>query len=411
MNIQFDNEKVLQKIAEIPLTIEEKIEDIKDTLDKLLGKYLDKMMNPESPEFDLDIILAKIKGIIDPLLACIGPLEAVGSKVPILGDLTAIIGLLSSSKGGGQLSKEEIKKIIGQFKPDIGDKMKNALIAIGEDISAMVQQLPMILINIIFQMIGVIIGLFQQIAGVIGVPGIPYPLSLLPQCINAWPIIQIVVMQLPSLMQAAIKGLIKDKLAEAMALSVPKPNIDMSLMQSLVPSPPKIEIEKPSTVSKPEKKNKDYADVIKEKFEELKKSDSDFNRTDLQRVLKSYKEIYDGSNGTINKYTMDMFEGESGSKMNIFQGVESEEQTVKLKSGPEVITRSQGTPDDFKTKLDTVFSNVKTEDSWMGKKSTVEYDKVKDVSSIVGAKYFRYKSDIEKKEKNPQVVITDTIKS
>jgi fructose/tagatose bisphosphate aldolase len=130
-------------------------------------------------------------------------------------------------------------------------------------------------------MIGVIIGLFQQIAGVIGVPGIPYPLSLLPDCISAMPKIIDVVQKVPVMMYAAVKGLIKDKLAEAMALSIPKPNIDLDTLKSLIPEIEDPVPDKPSSQSKPETKKKDYTDVVKEKYEELNAIDGRYSRTDV----------------------------------------------------------------------------------------------------------------------------------
>lgn len=118
-------------------------------------------------------------------------------------------------------------------------------------------------------------------------------------------------------MGASVKGLLIDKLSEAMALAVPEPNIDMDVINagnmleaSVTPEIEEPEPEKPAAKSAPVTKNIEYKDVIKDKLLDLSASKYDYDRTDLQRILKSYEQIYDGSNGIINKYTG--FSGESG---------------------------------------------------------------------------------------------------
>jgi hypothetical protein len=148
-DVQFNTEKISQKIAEVPITIEEKIEGIKDSLDKLLGRYLDPLMNPNSPEFDLELLIAKMKAIVDPLLASISPIESLAGKIPIIGEITSIMSILSASSGGGKLSKEELKKLIPK-KPEIPTKVLEDAKGILYAIMSIAQQLPMVMINVIF---------------------------------------------------------------------------------------------------------------------------------------------------------------------------------------------------------------------------------------------------------------------
>jgi hypothetical protein len=187
--------------------------------------------------------------------------------------------------------------------------------------------------------------LFEQIAGVIGVPGIPFPLSLIPNCISALPKIQDFIMKIPVLMYASVKGLLIDKLSEAMALTVPKPNINVDaiasgdlLTASVIPKIQEAEAEKAAAQSKPKSRNQEYNEVISNKLSSVE--ELGYGITDLQRILKSYKEIYDGSNGTINKY-------------NAFGGTAKGGNLIPIK---ETITRTKGTPDEFKAKLDEIFS-------------------------------------------------------
>ena len=46
-------------------------------------------------------------------------------------------------------------------------------------------------------MLNTIVGLFKQIAGIIGVPSIPFPLSLIPNCISMMPDIMNFILNVP----------------------------------------------------------------------------------------------------------------------------------------------------------------------------------------------------------------------
>lgn len=148
-DVTAQTEKINQKIAEIPIKIEDKIQEIKDMLDGLLGKYLSPIMNPDSPDFNLDAVLAKIEGLLTPLTSAIAPLEAVAGPVPILGDLAGILSLLSSSSGGGKLSKEDLKKLI-PVRPALPSNILDNAKGILDNIVTMCMQLPTICINVIF---------------------------------------------------------------------------------------------------------------------------------------------------------------------------------------------------------------------------------------------------------------------
>ncbi len=389
-NIEFDNEAIQRKLADIPLSIEEKIQGVKDTLDAILGRKLDAALNPELPSFNLEVILAKMQAIIDPLLAAVGPIESVGGSIPILGDLAGMFGILSSGSGGKKLTKEQIKKLVPKL-PSLPDNLSDVVKGIFDDICIAGQMMPMILINVIFQMLDTIVGMFNQIAGIIGVPPIPFPLSLIPQCIEAIPLMWDFMIKVPVLMGASVKGLLIDKLAEAMALAVPEPNINIAAIElgdvanaSVTPKIEEPEPEKPAAKSTPVTKNIEYKDVIKDKLVDVSKFG--YNRTDLQRILKSYEEIYDGSNGTISKYTG-------------FSGTSDQGNMIPTK---ETITRTKGTPEGFKKELDKVFSTPKISEE-------VTYDRIKKTTSVVGAQYYKYEDQIKSVEPNDNVILEDTI--
>lgn len=75
-------------------------------LDELLGRKLDKLIDPDSPDFDLDVLLERIQALIDPLLASVGPIESVGGSIPILGDLAGMFSMMSQSSANRKLTKE-----------------------------------------------------------------------------------------------------------------------------------------------------------------------------------------------------------------------------------------------------------------------------------------------------------------
>lgn len=148
----FDAEALQRKLGEIPLTIEDKIQQVKDLLDGLLGRALVPALNPESVDFNLDLILAQMQAVISPLLSITAPLEAVGGKIPILGDLAGVLAMMKSSSGGSKLTKEEIKKLLPK-RPSLPANLMDSVKGIFDDIMVTAQMLPMILINIIFQML------------------------------------------------------------------------------------------------------------------------------------------------------------------------------------------------------------------------------------------------------------------
>lgn len=371
-NKQYDIQSVQRQLAQIPLSIEDKMQEIKDVLDELLGRKLDKLIDPDSPDFDLDVLLERIQALIDPLLASVGPIESVGGSIPILGDLAGMFSMMSQSSANRKLTKEQIKKLL-PGKPALPDKQIGVVKGIFDDVLAVAMTMPMILINVIFKMIEVITGLLKQL----GLP-LPFPLNLIPNVFTIFPLMWKFMTKVPVLVYAAAKGLLVDKLSEAMALSIQPPNIDLSAIME--PDP-----ELPTIKSKPDTKNIEFKDVINDKLSAVSKYG--YSMSDLQKILKSYGQIYDGSKGTINNYTG--FNGTS----DVLSSFTPIKQTI---------TRTQGSPEDFKTKLDQIFSgpNISAE---------VTYDKIKKTSSVVGEKYYKYKKGIEAVEPNKQVVFKDKI--
>lgn len=378
LDIKDMSDKVNQAIAEIPLKVEDKMNQIKNILDMILGIALPPLEDPEDMNFDVNAIIGKAMAVINPVLNGIAPIESLVGKVPILGDLAGIFSMISAMNSTNSDAKDTFMERFGNMMPDIPDNVLDTVKNILDDIWNFCIQLPMIMIDVIFQMIEVIIGMFEQIAGMIGVPEIPYPLSLIPTCISLTPKIKLLIKRLPKYVWAALKGTLKQKYAEIMSLSIPTPPLG-------IPDIDDGEADKPSCQSKPETKKIDYNDVIKDKLEQV--GDIGYDRTDLMRILNSYKKIYDGSNGTLNQYIA--FSGDS-------------KYDTLWPSAKSTITRKQGTPEDFKAVLDSVFAG--------DIKEKVEYDAYKTTKSVMGALYNKYKKQVKSIEPNEELVVKEVIK-
>jgi len=376
LDLEFGAEHISQKIAEVPLKIEDKIQEVKDMLDKLLGKFLVKTMNPDMPEFDIDALIGKIMAVLTPLMSVISPLEAVGGKVPVLSDLIAILSMMSTQAADKKVPKDALKKLVPNFPelpPNLLDKAKGVM----DDVLAVAMQLPMLLINVILEMINVIYSKLKIITSVIPL-GSFFPLTLIDSAITSVPTIVKFMYQAPSLIFVAVKGLIKQKLAEALALSIPSPHLDMALLTSIIPEVDDSAAEKPSTKFKPDAKKIDYSDVNTIKYNVVK--DFGYDRTDLARILKNYLAIYDGSGASITKYV------QNGGKVE-----------------PSQITRHKPSPEDYQNNGCKLPSNAELKDSG------IPFDEINKVESVVGGEYWLYEDYIKSKEPGPSVVTRETI--
>lgn len=71
-------------------------------------------------------------------------------------------------------------------------------------------------------MLNVIVGLFKQIAGIIGVPSIPFPLNLIPNCITMMPDIMKFILNVPGQLTNAAYGSLKKAYGKITNMQVPK---------------------------------------------------------------------------------------------------------------------------------------------------------------------------------------------
>ena len=215
-------DKANQALADLPGKIEETIDDFKKAIEDMLNASMPPAADPNSYDFDVDAVLGKLKGVLNPVTSAISPVEQVVGKVPVLGDLmSALTSVTSQSGPATSLSKEDLKKLVPE-PPEIPPALMAKIKAVKDDLIMFSIQLPTILIDVIFQMLSSIYDMIDMIAGIIGVPPMIFPFSLIKALPPLMPKIKTLVTQMPTIVEDAIKGVVKQKMAEAQALSIPQ---------------------------------------------------------------------------------------------------------------------------------------------------------------------------------------------
>ena len=215
-------DKANQALADLPGKIEETIDDFKKAIEDMLNASMPPAADPNSYDFDVDAVLGKLKGVLNPVTSAISPVEQVVGKVPVLGDLMSALTVVTSQSGPTtSLSKEDIKKMVPE-PPEIPPALMAKIKTIKDDLIMFSIQLPTLLIDVIFQMLSSVFDMINMIAGVIGVPPMIFPFSLIKALPPLMPKIKTLVTQMPTIVEDTIKGVVKQKMAEAQALSIPQ---------------------------------------------------------------------------------------------------------------------------------------------------------------------------------------------
>lgn len=226
---------VNKQLAKIPQKIEEALDDAISAMQKALGydPVIPKMtiVKPdgssiEVPDFDPDKILKDIKKIIDPVLGALSPVESVVGKIPVVGDIISLLTKLGTQEfpGESEISMKEIRELVPtppDFPPSIMQKAKRLL----QLVQQFLMMLPIILIDVIFQMLCAIYDMFDQIVGILGVPPPIFPLNLVKQMPTLMPKVKTLMQQLPTQVDTLVVEKLKQKYQVAMALQIPKPNL------------------------------------------------------------------------------------------------------------------------------------------------------------------------------------------
>lgn len=218
--------EVNQTLSTLPEKIEETIVSIREKLDMLLGKSIDSVTNPDSPEFDINAVVKPLmNAVVTPLTAAIAPLTVVAGKIPGISDLGSITSTVSKESQPKVMTKEEILAKVPD-PPEMPASLSKELVKIGDNILAICMQLPLMLINLIFAMIDVIYSKLKIITSVIPL-GNFFPLSLIPSAIAAVPKVKDFITNAPGEVKKMVEGVARQKMAEASALGVPDcPSVD-----------------------------------------------------------------------------------------------------------------------------------------------------------------------------------------
>lgn len=105
----------------------------------------------EVPDFDPDKILKDITKLVDPVIGALSPVESVVGKIPVIGDIIALLTKLATQESPGEssISMKDIRELVPNppdFPPSIMQKAKRLLMLVQQ----FLMMLPIILIDVIF---------------------------------------------------------------------------------------------------------------------------------------------------------------------------------------------------------------------------------------------------------------------
>lgn len=124
-----------------------------------------------------------------------------------------------------------------------------------------------------------------------------FPLNLIPTAITAVPLMTTMMMALPGYAEAMIEGMIRQKIAEAMAMKIPSTKIDPNLLASLV-----ADIWDDETTKRASTKKKLTYKKVLDNFYLSDGHAMGYTQSQLKDVMKNYLRIHDGSNTKLTKY-------------------------------------------------------------------------------------------------------------
>lgn len=246
-------DKQSQMLAQLPEQAVIKV----DQAEKQLMSIIDGYVDSDSPEFNLDKIINQIEQMIKPLINMLGsiPVPSIPGISQISDLLTALKTLIKITDdkkdkeneeddqnenlkdqleqgledGMDKISKIEVKVPPAEIPPKLTETAKRFIISI---ISLCVM-LPLVLINLIFQMIAAIIKMFKKIAEKLGYPEIPYPLNLVTNCLEMMPEVIKFVKNAPTKLYDTVCGSLKQAYGKITSLQVPSIPDDVNVPKSL----------------------------------------------------------------------------------------------------------------------------------------------------------------------------------
>lgn len=222
-------DQISQQLAAIPTEIIKQIQDAIDFLMKIINGY----NFPGSTKFDADKIIDQIELALQPVVDALESLPV--PEIPGLKQVKDLLELLRQIK----LTNDEKKEIDRRFDilPTVPPELISIVNALIQAIQTIATMLPLILINLIFQMISAIIDCFKLIYDKIGVPSIPFPLTIIPDCLDLMPKIFMLIPNFTSKIKDVVEAKIRQTVAKITILQFPELPRSISL-QDLHPSCP-----------------------------------------------------------------------------------------------------------------------------------------------------------------------------
>ena len=221
-----------QMLAQLPEKAITKLDEAIKFLMSIINGYIDV----DSPEFDPMAIIKKIEEMLNPLIdtLCALPVPTVpGLKeiTDLLDALKAMITSMSEGNGEAEMPSVEIPSV--EIPPTLMATLKRLV----NSLMSLCTTLPFVFINLIFQMFAAVIKMFKRIAEELGFPEIPYPLSLVPECIEMIPDMMNFVKDCPTKIYDTAYGTLKKMYGKITSLQVPSLPDDIKRPESLPACP------------------------------------------------------------------------------------------------------------------------------------------------------------------------------
>ena len=208
-----------RKIAQVPEDAMLKLKEVEAKLWKIIAG----LESPSSPDWDGKAVVAQIEALLKPVISGLSSLPV--PSVPGLSDvselLSKLIELMSMTPESCGISKAELNKLIPN-KPDLPTHLLDTLKSLVEAIQTLCMTLPIVMINLAFDMLGAIYDMFDQIVGIIGVPPPIFPFSVVKQVPKVGSDIKDFIVNAPGKVNNVVKGVIQEKLQLISALKHPK---------------------------------------------------------------------------------------------------------------------------------------------------------------------------------------------
>lgn len=168
------------------------IDKLQKAIEKLMN-FVNGYENPEKKEFDADKVVEQLTALLNPVVETLKNLPV--PTIPGLDKLGELLKMLADTKP--EEKKEEEDEDNGKL-PEFPGYLKDLLMDLLSAVMSLCISLPMIFITLIFKIFEVIVKMFEMIQDAIGVPAIPYPLSIASDVVKVIPKVMDLILNLPS---------------------------------------------------------------------------------------------------------------------------------------------------------------------------------------------------------------------